>query len=425
MASANASSGAGGLTDVYAMQSNVVPEFGVARKRILIINTRTKWQGDEEFHNNSSDSLLSGSNTTSPPVDVNTGAMTSSASGEEGLAPSSRFHSAVETPSMSHDAEDKELFSRQLFRLDDLKNANLPEFRVRHLSNLNFSADQQSDTWSELASLIEDEYDNYSGFVIQHGKDTMVYAATAVSFMLENLGKPVIFTGSVIPTHLVQSDLKRNLILSLLFAQNESLCDVCIVFGERLFRANRTFKIASTQMQPFASPNMPPLALLRGNRVVMEHRLLLQAPRGRLRVHTDMSALVLTIKLVPGMSFGVAMQLVETTRARAIVICGFGSGNVPVRRGALLTMVANAIQRGVLVVVCTQNRFGVVDLGDYDTARQLMAVGAIGSADLTIEATILKVKYLFGRGFDAAGVRSMLHSSLRGETSGAAALSKI
>jgi L-asparaginase len=389
---------------MFAKQSKLVPEFGVARKRILIINTRSKVYG-----NIAADSKTKQSRS-EHTIESSMG------DGRGGHDIRMRIASTPHDDSHDDDA-DKEMFDRQLYELDDLKNSSLPEFRICHLEQLSLSADQQSDTWSEIAHLIEDEYDKYTGFVVHHGKDTMVYAATAISFMLENLGKPVIFTGSVIPGNLVQSDLKRNIILSLLFAQNESLCDVCIVFAEKLLRANRTFKIASTQMQPFASPNMPPLALLRSNRVVMEHRLLLKAPRGRLRVHSDMSALVLTIKLVPGMRFDVAMQLVETTRARAIVICGFGSGNVPVRRGVLLSMVANAIARGVLVVVCTQNRFGIVDLGDYDTARQLMAVGAIGSADMTIEATIVKVKYLFGRGYDAPSVRSLLHKCFRGETS--------
>ncbi|CUG72654.1 asparaginase-like protein, putative [Bodo saltans] len=382
----------GDSLDVYAVQSPVESEFTPAgKKRILIINTRSKWSGDEETTCASSSAVA--------PVPV-------------GLFPYPSHH-------YRHEAEThiKESFSRRLCELDDLNNTSLPEFRVCHLNHLSHSADSQSDTWAELASLIEDEYENYCGFVVQHGKDTMVYTATALSFMLENISKPVIFTGSVIPGIYVQSDLQRNLVLALQFAQNEDLCDVCIVFGEKLFRANRTFKKSSMDLQPFASPNMPPLATLRGSRVVMEHRLLLNAPRGRLRVHLDMSALVLTIKVVPGMSFSSAMDVVASTKARAIVICGFGSGNIPVRRGMFLTMVATAVRRGVLVVVCTQNRYGSVDLGDYDTARQLKAVGAIGSGDMTIEATIVKLKFLFGRGYDSTEVRSLLLTSLRGETS--------
>jgi L-asparaginase len=383
--------------DVHTMQSPIEPEFSVGKKRILIINTRSKWSGDDE-----------------------------SISGAAG-PPAGADHFSSPTHHYRHEAETeiKESFSRRLCELDDLNNTNLPEFRVCHLSHLTHSADSQSDMWAELASLIEDQYDNYCGFVVQHGKDSMVYTATALSFMLENIGKPVIFTGSVIPGTFVQSDLQRNLVLSLQFAQNEALCDVCIVFGEKLFRANRTFKKSSMDLQPFASPNMPPLATLRGSRAVMEHRLLLKAPRGRLRVHLDMSALVLTIKVVPGMSVGTAVDVVASTKARAIVICGFGSGNVPVRRGLFLTMVATAVRRGVCVVVCTQNRFGAVDLGDYDTARQLKAVGAIGSGDLTIEATIVKLKYLFGRGYNTDEVRSLLLTSLRGETSHGSQLSKI
>jgi L-asparaginase len=307
-------------------------------------------------------------------------------------------------------------FQQVLFQFDELQMPGMPVFHVQSLPRLNMSADQGHRTWTAIAEVIEREYDTYTGFVIQHGTDTMVYTATALSFMLENLGKPVMFTGSLIPSYLVQTDLKRNITLAMLFAQNKDICEVCIVFAERLFRANRTLKSSRHNLQPFASPHFQPLAILKGNRVMVNDQLLLHAPRGRLRVHTDMSSIILTIKLIPGMEPKMAQRLASATKAKAVVLCAFGTGNVPARRGAILHFTQNCVDRGLLVVVCTQNRYGSVDLSSYETGRQLISTGAVGAGEMTVETTIVKLKYLFGRGLDVASVRRMLTTNLRGET---------
>lgn len=319
----------------------------------------------------------------------------------------------INTRSSLHDHD----FEHVLLHFDELRQPGMPAFHVVSLPRLNLSADQGHRTWTWVAEIIEKEYEKYAGFVVQHGTDTMVYTATALSFMLENLGKPVMLTGSLIPSNLVQTDLKRNIILAMLFAQNKDICEVCIVFAERLFRGNRTLKSSRHNLQPFASPNFQPLAILKGNRVMLNHQLLLQAPRGRLRVHTDMSSVILTIKLMPGMEPQMAQRLAAATKAKAVVLCAFGTGNVPARRGAILQFTQECTDRGLLVVVCTQNRFGSVDLSSYEAGRQLIATGAVGAGDMTVETVIVKLKYLFGRGFDVHAVRKMLVKNLRGETS--------
>lgn len=314
-------------------------------------------------------------------------------------------------------SDDKAIFDAELANNDDLKKENLPRFTVRHFDSLKLSADLSHDDWTNIASIIETEYYHYDGFVILVGADTLVYTAAALSFMLAELGKPVIVTGSLIPGNRVHTDMKRNIILALLFAASEMISEVCIVFAEKVFRGNRTIKVSRSLLQPFASPNFPPLATMKGSAVWLERRLLRPAPRGRLTVHRDMSPKILTLKLLPGMTAEIAERLL-TTRARAIVICGFGTGNVPIRGHVVFRLVLEAVAKGILVCVCTQNRFGSVDLGSYEAGRQLIDAGAVGVKDMTVETTIVKLKYLLSMYADnLPAVRRLMLEDLRGELS--------
>ena len=306
--------------DAAQLQSEIAPETEAANhRRVLIINTRR----------------------TARPHDTNTTA-----------------------------SQDRREFEAMLARNDDLRKEGIPHFTVRHLSILRQSADQTTMDWTRLAALIESEYHNYHGFVVWHGTDTMVFAASALSFMLENLNKPVVFTGSVITEYRIHSDMNRNIVLALLFAKSDMIGEVCILFAEKLFRANRTIKVAQSQLQPFTSPHFPPLAIVRGSEVDLNWRGLRAAPHSRLLVHGDMTAPILTIKLVPGMSHEIVVRMMHATKARAVVLCAFGSGNVP-NNDSIRELVRFCQARDVILTVCSQLRGGRVGRRHFPTEIDL------------------------------------------------------
>ncbi|EAN97982.1 asparaginase, putative [Trypanosoma cruzi] len=298
---------------------------------------------------------------------------------------------------------------------EDLQKAGVPPFRVMELDVLRYSADQNHDDWVSLAALIRENYHKYRGFVINNGKDNMVATATALSFMLENLGRPVIFTGSCIPPERLYTDLYRNLIVALLFASCSQINEVCILFEERLFRANRTIQFSRSAISPFDSPHFPPLATIHGKMSI--HRTFLRPyPHGQFRVMDNMRAVVLCLKLGPSMRRRVLLRSVELTEARAIVIIAYGGGNAPTRGGYMKEIVRKAVERDIAVCVCTQNLYGSVDLGTYAAGDQLLEVGAVSSRDMTIEATIMKLKYLIGVGLSTKEIKRFFGDvSLRGE----------
>jgi L-asparaginase len=304
----------------------------------------------------------------------------------------------------------------EIFDFKFLPRIGLPRFEVLESAKFQ-SADHGPDDWKRIANLIEEHYHRHCGFIVYCGTDGMVYTASALSFMLQNLGKPVIFTGSLISGTKSHSDLHRNLILSIIFAASTVLCEVCIVFAEKLLRANRCIKTSSVSLQPFESPFLPPLASMRANVVQFEEQDLLPAPSGRLTVYTDMHAQILTVKLTPGVVMEAMLRLVNDTTARAIVVCAFGSGNVPLRGKVMAAFALRARDRGIIVAVCTQNRFGYVDLQSYETGRQLVETGVVETRDMTLETTIVKLKYLLGRGYSLSTIRKMLVTPLVGEIS--------
>ncbi|RNF13803.1 asparaginase [Trypanosoma conorhini] len=298
---------------------------------------------------------------------------------------------------------------------EDIQKTGVPPHQVMELDVLKHSADQTHEDWLRMAVVIRDNYHKYRGFVIHNGTDTMVATATALSFMLENLGKPVIFTGSRIPADRLYTDLKRNLIVALLFANCSQLCEVCILFDERLFRANRTIKVSRSTLAPFDSPHFPPLATMHGT--VSLHRPFLRPfPLGQFRVMENMNSVVLCLKLGPSMRKEFLMRSIELTEARAIVIIAFGGGNAPSFGGFMKKILRKAVERDIAVCICTQNLYGSVDLGTYAAGDQLLEAGAISASDMTIDASIMKLKYLIGLGLPTKDIKRFFSSvSLRGE----------
>ncbi len=217
-----------------------------------------------------------------------------------------------------------------------------------------------------LANDIKENYYHFDGFVVAMGTDTMAYAATALSFMLENLGKPVIFTGSQIPLSQPYNDARRNLIMSLIFASRDTIPEVCIFFHDRLLRACRATKVNTHRLDAFDSPNLDALATI-GLTINENEHLSLPRARGALRIHTRMDTRLLTLRLVPGFDDEVISHLIATSTEsdalKVLVLQLYGTGNAPSVKKSFVQMIGDAVDKGVMVVANTQCHTGSVLLG--------------------------------------------------------------
>ena len=245
--------------------------------------------------------------------------------------------------------------------------------------------------------------------------------------MLENLGKPVVFTGSQIPFSEPYNDARRNLIMALIFASRDTINEVSIFFHDRLLRACRTTKVNTHRLLAFDSPNMDPLAKI-GITIDENEHLILPPPRGALRVHSEMDTRLLTLRLVPGFDDGMIKALIqsgyESGSLKTLVLQLYGTGNVPSVKDDFIQILSDAREKGILVVASTQCFTGSVMMGHYATGLALEKAGVVSANDMTVEAIACKCAYLFGRGdLTNEEVGNLLSVSIRGEVTPADALS--
>ena len=281
------------------------------------------------------------------------------------------------------------------------------------------SSNMQPSIWIELAGIISRNYRKYDGFVILHGSDTMSFTASALSFMLENLGKPVVLTGSQLPIGIIRTDGKENLITAIEIAgakQNGKpiVQEVCIYFEYKLYRGNRTVKYNSRHFDAFKSPNYPELA--EAGVTISYNQPALLKPKGKLKVHTRLVNEIVVLKLFPGISRKVTTSILNTPGARAVIIETFGAGNAstePWFIGAL----EKVIKRGIIVLNITQCLEGKVIQGMYETSSQLKRIGVTGGQDMSFEAAVTKLMFVLGQKTNKQKTIKMLTSSLRGELS--------
>jgi len=311
--------------------------------------------------------------------------------------------------------------------LEELQHPSMPEVVVHEYDPLMDSSDMGPEQWTRLALDISRNYLHFDGFVVATGTDTMAYAASALAFMLENLGKPVILTGSQIPLSQPFNDARRNFLMAVIFASRDTICEVAIFFNDQLLRGCRTTKLNTHHLAAFDSPNLPPLARV-GVAIEEASWLTLPQARGALRVHRGMDTRLLVMRLVPGFDDAVlraAFTSAEGSGLRALVLQLYGMGNLPSGKRSLLSTLAEATDRGILVVVTTQCLTGSVVLGKYAVGRELEALGVISAGDMTLEATAAKLAYLFGRGdLNASEVGRLLPVPLRGEVTPGAAYAR-
>ncbi|CAE6971457.1 ansA [Symbiodinium sp. CCMP2592] len=329
---------------------------------------------------------------------------------EEGVQQQLQFAEAFARFPAACDLWQQSFLENFLQGMQELQDPAMPQYEVRELEPLIDSSAMGPSDWTKIARTLERNYMKYHGFVVITGTDTMAYAGSALSFMLEDLAKPVVFTGSMIPLAEPYNDARRNLILSMQFAAaQQSFPEVMIFFNDRLLRANRATKYSADGLDAFGSPNFPPLAIV-GTSVRARTDLVVSNPRGYMKVHPVADAHVLVIRLVPGFDAGVLSMIVEGKQSlRALVLETYGTGNAPV-----LAAVAEARKRDLLVVVCSQCPQGCVEMNQYAAGAELAKQGVISAGDMTTEATVTKLTFLLSR-YSTDQVAHRMGDDLRGE----------
>lgn len=281
------------------------------------------------------------------------------------------------------------------------------------------SSDTNPDFWIRLANFIGENHDSYDGFVILHGTDTMAYTASALSFMLENLAKPVILTGSQLPLGVVRTDGRDNIMSAIEIAADEfegkpRIQEVCIYFENALYRGNRTYKANAEQFNAFASPNFHKIAKA-GVSITYNLNDTLHPEDKPLEVHTNLDSHIALIKLFPGIHTQMLRSVLATPNLRGVVLETFGSGNAPSDEKFLST-IKEATERGIVILSVSQcKNGGSVKMGLYEASVGLNKCGVVSGADMTTEAAITKMMYLFGAPIDTEEVKYWLQRPLRGE----------
>ncbi|MBR2342677.1 MAG: asparaginase [Clostridia bacterium] len=306
-------------------------------------------------------------------------------------------------------------FAEAIREIEDMARPEFPSWELYETSPLLDSSNMSVREWNKIAEVIYENYERYAGFVVLHGTDTMAYTASALSFILGGLDKPVVLTGSQIPLSEIRSDGRENLITSVLIAAEGVVREVCLYFSGRLLRGNRAEKMSSDGLHAFDSPNYPPLAEV-GIDIRYNRAALLKRSTEGLTYNPFSEVPIGVLKVFPGIQFGLFEEIM-TERLSGIVLETFGAGNIPGGATELLPIIRKAFAAGSVITVCSQCPSGTVTLGAYETSASLKGAGAVSGKDMTTEAAVAKLYHLFSLGLDKSEIKSLMEKDLRGELS--------
>ena len=321
--------------------------------------------------------------------------------------------------------KDYETGSLKAFDFDELLK-HIPELNQLdcNIDSVSFenpidSSNMNIDYWVDIASIIEANYESHDGFVVLHGSDTMSYSASALSFMLENLAKPVIFTGSQLPIGDLRTDAKENLITSIQIASLQKknspvIKEVGLYFEYKLYRGNRTTKINAEHFEAFSSPNYPELAESGVHLKVNSPFLFHPKKRKKFKVHKNMSNSVGSLKLFPGINEAIVEAVLRTENLKVLVLETYGAGNAPMDKW-FIDRLKKAIAKNLHIINITQCDGGSVEMGHYETSELLKKIQLVNGKDITFEAAITKSMYLIGSGVSDKLFKTVFETSLRGE----------
>jgi len=302
-----------------------------------------------------------------------------------------------------------------LQNMPELQHPQMPHYQLIEYTNLIDSSNITLDDWNTIASDIAKHYNQFDGFIILHGTDTLAYTSSALSFMLENIAKPVIITGAQIPLSELRSDGKENIITSLYLAQSEELHEVCVFFNQKLLRGNRAQKVSAYEFSAFDSPNLPPLAIA-GVQIKWQDNLRLDKPSKPFNLQLLQQHYIANFRLFPSFSTNVLKHLL-TQPLKGLVLETYGSGNAQDNDPEFIKILNDASKREVIIINCSQCHHGKVNMSTYATGNMLQKAGVISAYNMTAEAAHCKLLYLLSKNLTPPEIKHAFNQPICGEYS--------